>query len=638
MAKATPTLEDVPTVAAQGERPIAAYNPGVLTPGVQALVQGGQRVGAAAEKVGEDVFSVEQERARNQALTVQDNALGEAIGLREKYKHDTDYATLPQRYGEDLDKIREKHLATIPAGPLREHVNARMQIPFAREQASVAEQAFSSAKNDWRAGIVNEGDQLINTTGPQDDPLHTAKMEQWGQKVHLGREKGYLTPVEAQQLLQKTSNGVINAEYLSRFRAGRTEAAKAVGELIVAQSGAGIGGMARLVAGAETGDNTLGPKALGNISRDSKGSKSYGFTGLNSLPGGSLYTFTRDFGAKFGLTAPPGTAAFDAQWKAAANDRPDDFRAAQLKYFHDHNIVPIAGSLEQLGIPADVAADPRVLTYFADRHVQMGNIGLQTAAPAAWANAGGDPAKFLRNMNQIDGTPEALQAHFPSAIATGVYGPRGHATRLNSRLTGALAAQAEPDQEQTGIPAFDILHPKQRDSLIREGQQILKAYTADDERQLREQEKERKAQALAIEDEYLKDAYSDKPQKTTVDAATDPRLANDPETKKKIIAIIDRTNKPDPIAPISRETTRQFIEQMGLPYGDPNKLTAMEPIKDAFIAGKLSRSDYDWLDNKFKSSLTPEGEKWDKHLSGVEKAVMPKITKTEIALGGIIDT
>jgi hypothetical protein len=51
--------------------------------------------------------------------------------------------------------------------------------------------------------------------------------------------------------------------------------------------------------------------------------------------------------------------------------------------------------------------------------------------------------RFLRNMNKIDGTPQNLQANFHSAIASGVYSPAGHATRLDTRLNGALAATGD---------------------------------------------------------------------------------------------------------------------------------------------------------------------------------------------------
>jgi hypothetical protein len=600
MAKATPTLEDVPTVGVQGERPVATYNPGILSQGVQALTAGGQHLGAGIEQAGKDVADVEQQKARNQALNVQDSALGEAIQLREKYKHDTDYATLPERYGADLQAIQDKHLATIPAGPLRDHANARMQIPFAREQASVSEQAFASQRNNWRSGIMDEADQLINTTGAQDDPLHTAKMEQWATKVHAGREQGLISPVEAEQLLRKTSTGVIDGEFRARFRSGREEAARALYELEGAQSGDPY--VARLFH-IESGGNRLA------------------VTGSNR----GLGQFGPTEERRYGITDENRT---DPRAQA---------RAVQLEA--QDNAPAISRAIGRKATDADL--------YLAHQQGQAGAVALLTnPAQPAWQAIrkyyGSDTiAKQAIYGNIPNGSPlKGVPVEQISSTAfTNMWKDK---FEMGGRYVRAAQSGDQTGEEGPGqravSPAYDILTPPHRDTLIREGQTVLHAFGVDDERQLREQEKARKAQAQGIEDEYLKDAYSPQPQKTTADVANDPRLEGDPTTKKQIISIIERTNKPDPIAKVSQETTRRFMDQMSLPYGDPNKLTGMEPIKDAFIAGKLSRSDFDWLDNKFKSSLTPEGEKWDKHFSGVEKAVMPKITKTEIQLGGITDT
>lgn len=203
----------------------------------------------------------------------------------------------------------------------------------------------------------------------------------------------------------------------------------------------------RLVSQAETGDPNLGPRALGNISRDAGGTKSYGFTGLNS-GSGSLAQFVREYGAQFGLRGSLGSPGFDAQWHAASTEQTKEFRDAQLKFFADHDVATVRRDLRSVGIPENITGDPRVMTYFADRHVQMGNLALSQAG-YAWDRANGDVPTFLRNMTAIDGRPENLQSNFRTAIATGVYGPAGHATRLRTRLNGALAAGSEEGEGGT---------------------------------------------------------------------------------------------------------------------------------------------------------------------------------------------
>lgn len=233
----------------------------------------------------------------------------------------------------------------------------------------------------------------------------------------------------------------IDREARELYGAARGQATPSGGKF---ETPTGIPPMApRLVAQAETGDPSLGPKALGNISRDAGGTKSYGFTGLNS-GSGSLHEFVRQYGSQFGLRGQVGSPGFDAQWHAASTEQTKEFRDAQLKYFQEHDVATVRNNLTSVGIPAPVTSDPRVVAYFADRHVQMGNLHLSQAG-YAWEKANGDVPTFLGNMTAIDARPENLASNFRTAIATGVYGPAGHATRLRTRLNGALAATDEGD-------------------------------------------------------------------------------------------------------------------------------------------------------------------------------------------------
>jgi hypothetical protein len=221
--------------------------------------------------------------------------------------------------------------------------------------------------------------------------------------------------------------------------------------------------IAATVSSGETGNRNITTAGLAQISPDAGGTKSYGILGLNSgVRSGSAARFIGEYGRQFGLTAPIGTPQFDAQWRAAASNNTEAFKNAQLNYFRDHDLASVTNDLKVRGIPSEVVGDPRVLTYFADRHVQMDTIGLDNVGQA-WATAGGDVPRFLRNMNAIDARPENLQTHFRTAIASGVYGERGNATRLERRLNGALQGdminfkadvyrniQSDPDIPQEG--------------------------------------------------------------------------------------------------------------------------------------------------------------------------------------------
>src|SRR5258706_2030762 len=126
MPRATPTPEDIPLPNVQGARPVAGYDVSAWGQGAQAIAKGVQTLGADVQKSAQDIAEVHTYRARNSALLAQDNALGDAIQLRDKYqpggeKYTPDPAGLTQSYQTDLDAIAEKHLSTIPEGPLRDH-------------------------------------------------------------------------------------------------------------------------------------------------------------------------------------------------------------------------------------------------------------------------------------------------------------------------------------------------------------------------------------------------------------------------------------------------------------------------------------------------------------------------------------
>jgi hypothetical protein len=212
-----------------------------------------------------------------------------------------------------------------------------------------------------------------------------------------------------------------------------------------------------------------------------------------------------------------------------------------------------------------------------------------------------------------------------------------------SASAGAVAS-GQPTWEEKKVSALrDLIDdPDLRDrprafatawAEVEKRAQIEHATAIDTDRAEKLAEKARKQQSLAVEDEYLKDAYDANPQKTAVDVVNDPRLVNDPETRKKIIAFQERANKPDPIAPISQKMTRQLFDRMRLPDGDPNKIKDLGPINTAMSEGKLTRADYDWVTNQFKNSETPDGEKLVKRKTEFLKGVAPQIDQTDMNLG-----
>jgi YD repeat-containing protein len=467
MARDFPTLEDVPLPGVQGPRPVAGYDVSGYGRGAQALAQGVSNLGQGIEKSAQQIQEFNLYKLRNSALLAQDQILGDAINLREKYKHDQNFDTLQDRYGKDLDDLVQKGISNVPEGPLRDHVQARLQIPLARERASVEEQAFTGRKQGAHADLYDRANSLVQTTGPYEDPLHTAQVESFNSRADEYGTQGLMTPIEVQEHKQKLALRLADARARSRIDLGPEEAAKVEHELrnSIPRGGAMVyppGGWgptdhaASVISRAETGDATISVKALGNISPDKSGSKSYGFMGLNSGTG-SASAFAIRYGRQFGLTARPGSAAFDQQWKDAAAKQPDAFRQAQLAYFNERVVPTIKGDLVNRGIPDSIASDPRVLTYFADRKIQMGIAGID-AVRTAWATAGGDAVRFMRNMSDED--RRNIENNFKTTLAERLYSPEGHETRLRTRLEGALATGSAAPPDMAERPSPQTIHDR----------------------------------------------------------------------------------------------------------------------------------------------------------------------------------
>lgn len=456
MADRFPTLEDIPLPNVGGARPVAGYDVSPLARGGQALAQGVSNLGQSIEKSAQTVGEYQMAKRRNDALLAQDQIIGDVYKAREEFKHDTGYDDLTDRWDKRVNDIVTKGVQNVPEGMTRDHVMARLQIPLARTRDAVEDYAFNGRSQQAHANIYDRANKLVEQTGAEEDPLVEADVGNFHNRVDEYAQQKLITPLQAQEYKQKLALNRADARVRARIDQAVAsnnpgEITKLLGELrnSIPRGGSSIfppGGWgptdhaASVVSGAETGDRTIGTKALGNISPDSNGSKSYGFLGLNS-GSGSAAAFVSMYGKPFGLTARPGSTEFDAQWQAAAANNTPAFRQAQLRYFNEQIIPGISADLQRHGVPANVAADPRVITYFADRSVQMGGLG-KGNIDAAWNGAAGDPVRFLRNMNAIDGTPAELERNFKSAIASGVYSPEGHANRLTTRLAGALAAGA----------------------------------------------------------------------------------------------------------------------------------------------------------------------------------------------------
>jgi len=188
----------------------------------------------------------------------------------------------------------------------------------------------------------------------------------------------------------------------------------------------------------ETGKT--GKAALASINKnDTKNTSSYGTWGLNT-GSGSIHQFVKEH-PEFGLNAQPGSPEFDKQWRTAAfTDDKGDFQKAHDDW-HQKNIMSgLPESLTKKGVDPRIASNPAVQTYMADRKLQMGTAGLDTAL--ARAQGASTPQEFLSAVSQTD--KERLPANFRSYLRTHPNDMPGLSNRIDLRHNTSLSL-ADPE-------------------------------------------------------------------------------------------------------------------------------------------------------------------------------------------------
>ncbi len=152
--------------------------------------------------------------------------------------------------------------------------------------------------------------------------------------------------------------------------------------------------------------------------------------------------------------------------------------------------------------------------------------------------------------------------------------------------------------------------PSRRALFAKHGAAEIKAFAQASEKQDIVAKKVQKAKDLLSEDAIIRDSASDNPQITDKDIKNNPEMS--PEAKMRMLAWRHRDGLPDPLAPISQRTSAELFRRMNLPDGDPNKINNLNAIREAYAPtdgsrGRLSRSDEEWLEKRFKEDRSPQG-------------------------------
>ena len=182
------------------------------------------------------------------------------------------------------------------------------------------------------------------------------------------------------------------------------------------------------------------------------------------------------------------------------------------------------------------------------------------------------------------------------------------------------------------------LTPIQQQVFANQGMKTIRATTQDEARRANIDTKAQKARDETFENAVIADSKGKSPTITADDIKTMDGVS--PESKMRMLAWQHRDGAAEPLSQVSHANSMDLFRRMNLPDGDPNKLTDLKDVREAYApvdgsAGKLTRVDEEWLEKRFTDARTATGE----HLNNVRKqfgsAVLPLIDKSNPMMGKI---
>jgi hypothetical protein len=151
--------------------------------------------------------------------------------------------------------------------------------------------------------------------------------------------------------------------------------------------------------------------------------------------------------------------------------------------------------------------------------------------------------------------------------------------------------------------------PVRMNAAIKAARQGANIRWTDSQRQLQLHREQMKAQGDAVDDSYMKRMYPGSPNPPSVqEVQQDKRLDMHPDVKRKIISFMERENKQDPVAQVSKGNTMELYRRMTLPDGAEGKFANEQPIEQAYVGQQVTRQDHDWLIKEFRDQRSAGNE------------------------------
>jgi hypothetical protein len=265
-------------------------------------------------------------------------------------------------------------------------------------------------------------------------------------------------------------------------------------------------------------------------------------------------------------------------------------------------------------------------------------------------------AKYLNNLVDhvsldphdalIGGGIDALHSAIDDAVTRGFITPeRARAEKQSAALRlcegeYARMARVDPDRairelqaEAPGHPLLSRLAQPVKDALVRQALDRRENNRGDTEQALVSQSRDIQRQSDSAENEIVSNLFGASPTLTRTAIADDTRLT--PVAMTYMLALADRTGKPDPDADTSNPAALALINRLRLRDADPYKITTLHPIYEAYARQQLNRDDFNFVRNEFHNGDPKDFPTLLAHKTAFFKAVMPLIDQSDPLTGDI---
>lgn len=294
----------------------------------------------------------------------------------------------------------------------------------------------------------------------------------------------------------------------------------------------------------------------------------------------------------------------------------------------------------------------RLAVPLAQESAAIQNQAFRGAADAHAASRG----RYLRSLVQhstldpndslFAGGVDSLHSAIDDAVARGfVTAEQAQEEKRSSALAltaGQYARMSRVDPERAireleshdrGHPLLAQLSQQAKDSLVRQAQEQQENNLKDADHAALRREQELQHTSDQAETEIVADLTSEKPTLSRADISDNPQLTD--VAKKYMLALDDRAAAPDPDAATSNSTARGLLDRVRLRDGDSNKIARLDQIYEAYVGGKLSKEDFNFVRKEFFAVQTPANAPLLAHKQAFLKGVAPALDRSDPLIGEI---